>query len=276
MRYILIFLSYILLLMMTISASAQEKDITSDRYGACLYAEGKLSGMRINEHFAMHSIMKFPQALFVADYMNTHSVPLHNTIKVKKGDLMSNTWSPMLEMFEDERDFSYAELLELSLAQSDNNACDILFKCFGGPEDVEKFLRKHGFKDINIKYTEREMGVNPMLSSYNNCTPKDLALLFDSFIHNKERNDYFRYIWNVMASCQTGAARIASVIPEGSVFVHKTGTGFPSTDKRQDRNDAGVIVMPNGSYKVIVVFAPQSKEDSDVADIGNKLLKNKP
>ena len=64
-----------------------------------------------------------------------------------------------------------------------------------------------------------------------------------------------------------------SIIPQGSVFVHKTGTGFPSKDKRQDRNDAGVIIMPDGTYQVIAVFAPQSVKEDDVATVGKKYIK---
>ena len=70
-----------------------------------------------------------------------------------------------------------------------------------------------------------------------------------------------------MANCQTGTERISSIIPEGSVCVHKTGTGFPSKDKKQDRNDVGVIILPNGTHQVIAVFAPQSTKESDVATI---------
>ena len=41
--------------------------------------------------------------------------------------------SPMLKTFENQRTFTYSELLALSLQQSDNNACDILFERCGSP-----------------------------------------------------------------------------------------------------------------------------------------------
>ncbi len=186
---------------------------------------------------------------------------------------MQNTWSPMLRMFDGQRDFSYAELLRLSLAESDNNACDILFSRFGGPKKVEEFLRQLGLADIHIQWTEQEMTTEPMRSADNNCTPKDLARLLDWLYHHQGQNEYLRFVWQTMAACQTGAERIASIIPAGAVFVHKTGTGFPSKDKRQDRNDAGVIIMPDGTYQVIAVFAPQSEKEEDVAKMGKKFVK---
>ena len=257
------------------STNTNVKGCPSDIYGACLYVDGNATGVRMEKPFAMHSIMKFPQAIFVAECLKKNSISLHDTITVKREELVENTWSPMLKMFDQERDFSYAELLKLSLAQSDNNACDILFKRFGGPCIIEDYLRKKGFTEINIKWTEREMGINPSRAADNNCTPKDMARLMEWFYQNKEQNNYLRFLWETMANCQTGTERISSIIPKGSVFVHKTGTGFPSKDKRQDRNDVGVIIMPNGAHQVIAVFAPQSIKESDVATIGEKYIHNK-
>lgn len=269
-------LTSILLILVHLSVYAQstntfQKGSQSDRYGACLYVDGNVTGVRMDEQFAMHSIMKFPQAIFVAECLKNSSIPLHKTIAVKREELVDNTWSPMLKMFDRERDFSYAELLKLSLAQSDNNACDILFKQFGGPDKVEDYIHKLGFADIHIKWTEREMGIKPSRSNDNNCTPKDMTRLLEWFYKNKEQNEYLSFVWDIMVNCQTGAKRISSIISEGSVFAHKTGTGFMSEDKRQDRNDAGVIIMQDGSHQVIAVFAPRSNEESDVAKIGKEL-----
>ena len=257
------------------STNTNVKGCPSDIYGECLYVDGNATGGRMEKPFAMHSIMKFPQAIFVAECLKKNSISLHETILVKRKELVENTWSPMLKMFDQERDFSYAELLKLSLAQSDNNACDILFKRLGDPYIVEDYLHKKGFTEIHIKWTEREMGINPSRAADNNCTPRDMARLFEWFYKNKGQNEYLGFVWETMANCQTGTERISSIIPQGSVFVHKTGTGFPSKDKRQDRNDAGVIIMPNGTHQVIAVFAPQSIRESDVATIGKKYIHNK-
>lgn len=270
----------VLLMLFPIRLSAQETDgayleTVSEDYGACVYADGKSTGIRMEEPFAMHSVMKFPQAIYVAECLQKRKGSLNETVKVSKADLMQETWSPMLKTFDKERDFSYAELLELSLVQSDNNACDILFKLFGGPEKVEQYLCQIGFTDIHVKWTEREMNIYPKRSSDNSCTPLGMARLFEWFYHHKEQNEHLHFVWDTMAACQTGSARLASIIPEGSVFIHKTGTGFPSKDKRQDRNDVGIIIMPDGTYQIVAVFAPQSTKESDVADIGKKYIRRK-
>ena len=108
----------------------------SKNYGACIMRNDSIVGINENERFAMHSVMKFPQALYVADYLSRKGLNLDDTIVVEKADLMQDTWSPMLKRFEGKKAFSYAELLELSLGQSDNNACELLFKFCGKPQAV--------------------------------------------------------------------------------------------------------------------------------------------
>ena len=273
----LVFLLSIILVFIPYCTSAQPtgkyvKEGLPDNYGICLIADGKVTGARTDAPFAMHSVMKFPQAIYVAEYLKKQKTSLHETVKVRKADLMQDTWSPMLMMFDNERQFSYAELLELSLSQSDNNACDILFRQFGGPKSVEEYLKKLGFNDIHIKWSEREMGVNPVCSADNNCSPKGMARLFEWFYQEKDQDEYLCFVWNTMANCKTGSSRLASIIPEGSVFVHKTGTGFPSKDMRQDRNDVGIIISPDGTYQIIAVFVPQSMREEDVSTIGEKYI----
>ena len=109
----------------------------------------------------MHSVMKFPQALYVANYLSRKGLDLDDTIVVDKADLMQDTWSPMLKLFEGKKAFSYAELLELSLVQSDNNASELLFRFCGKPKAVEKYMRKLGFHDIHIRRTEAQMPKTP-------------------------------------------------------------------------------------------------------------------
>ena len=145
-----------------------------EKYGACVMRDGVISGVHENEFFAMHSIMKFPQALYVADYLKRNGLDLDDTIIVSKDELMQDTWSPMLRLFEGNKAFSYAELLELSLAQSDNNACDLLFKHCGSPKTVERYMRKLGFSDIHIRKTEKQMHKNPATAIRNNSTPGDV------------------------------------------------------------------------------------------------------
>ena len=270
--------------------------IDSINYGACIMRNGSIVGINENERFAMHSVMKFPQALYVADYLNRKGLNLDDTIVVDKADLMQNTWSPMLKLFEGKKAFSYAELLGLSLGQSDNNACELLFKFCGKPngrsseshpsllEDgqvvtdegaakaVEKYMRKLGFHDIHVRMTEEQMHKNPAKAIENSSTPAEMVRLFEWFYHHKDDNQYLTFIWNAMADCSTGLKRIPAAIPEDARIVHKTGTGFPLPEGVQDMNDAGIILMPDGSHAIIAIFTMHSPSEAVIANIARQLL----
>ena len=230
-------------------------------YGACIMQNGSIVGINEDKPFAMHSVMKFPQALYVADYLSRKGLNLDDTIVVDKVDLMQNTWSPMLKFFEGVKAFSYGELLELSLGQSDNNASELLFKFCGKPKAVEKYMRKLGFRDIHVRMTEEQMHKNPAK-----------AIEFEWFHHHKDDNQYLTFIWKAMADCSTGLKRIPAAIPADARIVHKTGTGFPSAEGGQDMNDAGIILMPDGNHVLIAVFTTHSPSEAVIADIARQLL----
>ena len=241
-------------------------------YGACIMRDGSISGINENERFAMHSVMKFPQALYVADYLSRKGLNLDDTIVVNKADLMQDTWSPMMKQFEGKKAFSYAELLEFSLGQSDNNACELLFKYCGKPKAVEEYMRGLGFHDINIRMTEEQLQKNPTKAIENSSTPDEMARLFEWFYQHKDDNQYLTFIWKTMANCSTGLKRIPAAIPTDARIVHKTGTGFPSPEGVQDMNDAGIILMPDGSHTIIAVFTTHSPSEEVIADIARQLL----
>ena len=255
------------------SCWAQEPISDSTSYGACIMRNDSIIGINEDERFAMHSVMKFPQALYVADYLCRKGLDLDDTIVVDKADLMQDTWSPMLKRFEGKGTFSYSELLELSLGQSDNNASELLFKFCGRPKAVEKYMRKLGFHDMHVRMTEEQMRKNPAKAIKNSSTPAEMVRLFEWFYQHKDDNQYLTFIWKAMANCSTGLKRIPAAIPAETHIVHKTGTGFPSAEGLQDMNDAGIILMPNGSHVIIAVFTMHSSSEAVIANIARQLLK---
>ena len=72
--------------------------------------DGSIIGINEDKPFAMHSVMKFPQALYVADYLSRKGLDLDDTIVVDKADLMQDTWSPILKFFEGKKAFSYGKI----------------------------------------------------------------------------------------------------------------------------------------------------------------------
>lgn len=265
----------VLLLMLPgiiLQAAVKKAQTPPGEYGASITNGNVSYGHQEDRPFAMHSVMKFPQALQVADYLEKQGLALTDSVPVCKDSLDAGTWSPMLATFGERRFFTFAELLKWSLAESDNNACDLLFAYCGAPAKVEDYLCSLGFNDIHVRLTEKEMKLNPHRAGENCSTPGDMVRLLEWFFRHRSDNIYLSFIWDTMADCHTGSERIAAVLPETCLWVHKTGTGFSLPDGRQDRNDVGVILFPDGSHLSIAVFVPDATEEKNVASLAQQSL----
>lgn len=242
----------------------------NEAYGLCIVSSKETAGINDGRLYPMHSVVKFPQALYVADYMQANGISPDSTVVVSRNALMQDTWSPMLEMIGGEKEFSFRELLRLSLAESDNNACDLLFNLCGSPEKVDSFIRGLGVRDINVKVTERQMHDDITLAAQNSCTPAGMASLLLWFNGHKDDNACIREVWDIMASCNTGADRIPAAFGDGCRVIHKTGTGFSAKGGLPQINDAGVVILPDGQVLAIAVFIPEPDSVSDISDIVRK------
>ena len=248
-------------------------DAQNEEIGAYVRKGGTESGINATSRFPMYSVMKFPQALYVADFLIRNNIDLNTEVIVRKDELLQDTWSPMLKTFEDQRKFTYSELLALSLQQSDNNACDILFERCGGPGAVEKYIQNIGFKDIHIQKTEKQMHANPALSNENWCTPQAMVELLDWFFVHHNENESLRYIWKLMEECQTGGDRLPAAIPDSAKIVHKTGTGYPlPSGLPSGICDVGIIILDNGQQFPIAVFITAPSSQSRISDVATQLL----
>ena len=67
-------------------------------YGASIINGDLYCGHQEDSVFAMHSVMKFPQALYVADYLHKKGLSLSDSVLVHKDSLDAETWSPMLSI----------------------------------------------------------------------------------------------------------------------------------------------------------------------------------
>ena len=254
-------------------ASTTTVDAQNEVIGGCVKIDGTESGINATSRFPMYSVMKFPQALYVADYLTRNNIKLNTEVSVRKDELMQDTWSPMLKTFEEQRTFTFSELLTLSLQQSDNNACDILFKRCGNPRKVEKYIKNIGFKDIRIQKTEKQMHATPELCNKNWCTPQSMVALLDWFIAHHNDNEPLRFIWELMEECQTGTDRLPAAVPTSAKVVHKTGTGYPlPSGQPSGICDVGVIILDNGQQFPIAIFITNPSSQSKISDVAKHLI----
>jgi beta-lactamase class A len=151
-------------------------------------------------------------------------------------------------------------LLKFTVSDSDNNACDILFRLIGGTKKVHQHLQKLGIKDLQIVATEEEMGQSWAVQYSNWTTPKAMVQLLQKFyqgnILSKTSHDF---LWKIMAESSTGLNRLKKSLPKGTIIAHKTGTSGSKDGIMGAVNDAGVVVLPNGKRLIIVVLVANSK-----------------
>lgn len=215
--------------------------------------------------FPMLSVYKFPQALAVADYCGRHGISFGDTIDIAADEIKTNTYSPMRGRYGVRNlRMSINDLLEYSLQQSDNNACDILFRLIGGPEAADAFIKSIGFSGISIATTEDQMQADPYLCYLNRTTPLEMAALFNRFAMDiRHISPLYMQIDSIVGSCQTGLGRLPAGMPENSGICHKTGTGgLTSQGRLMAVNDAGYVVLPGtGRMYSIAVFVADSAYD---------------
>lgn len=235
-------------------------------------------------HFPMFSVVKFHQALAVNDKLRNGKMHLPSEtnpygIKVTAEDLKPDTWSPLRDKFPEGGSFSIQQLLEYTLVESDNNACDILFAGIAHPAEVETYIHGLGIQDCGIAWTEDEQHKD-MNRCYDNwTTPLAAAQLLGKFYEIRDSDDYSRFVWKTMANCQTGANRISRYIADKTqMIVHKTGTGGPADDgKVMGINDIACIILPDGRHFELAVFikdancTPEKCEEL-IAQIANLAL----
>lgn len=88
----------------------------------------------------------------------------------------------------------------------------------------------------------------------NTATPKEIAGLLEWFYQHRDDNVHLAYIWHLMSGCNTGLSRLPAAVVPGDKVIHKTGTGFATETGVSAINDAGIILHPDGTHSIAVVF----------------------
>ena len=225
-------------------------------------------------HFPMQSVYKFHLALAVMNEIDKGKWTLDQKIKVTKKDLLPNTWSPLREKYPNgDVEPPLRAILEYTVAQSDNNGCDILFRLMGGTKVVDKYIKSIGVNDVNIVGTEEEMHADDRVQFANWSTPRSAAKLLAVFFEKKILSKHsWDFVWNTMVSTTTGPRKIKGVLPANATVAHKTGySGVNKQGIIAATNDIGIMQLPNGKYVAIAIFLsntplPEAQCDRVIAE----------
>lgn len=222
-----------------------------------------------NRHFPMQSVFKFHLALAVLNLVDQGKLSVDQKVRVKKSDLLHDTWSPIAKKYpEGNVELTIGELLSYTVSQSDNSGCDILFRLIGGPEKVESFVHSLGVKDVAIKHTEAQMHKGWDVQFKNWSTPVGMVQLLVLLGEKKIlANATHELLMKFMVETNTGKNRIKGLLPAETTVAHKTGTSGRNPEGISAAvNDVGVITLPNGKHLAIALFVTNSKEDTETQE----------
>ncbi len=230
---------------------------------------GRFIGWRQKDHFPTMSVAKLPIVLRALSLMQAGMLPFRKMVFVEPKQFSSG-FSPLRDKHPDGFVTTIGQLMESSLRDSDNTAHDVLIELSGGPEAAQQQLDRLFQGAIRINRSEKQMiadfdamGAAAFdADGRDSSTPEAMTLLL-SAIHGRKLvhpSSHERMIrW--MTETPTGANRIKSQLPPGTVVWHKTGTGGDKDGINLCTNDAGVIVLPEGKGNLaLTVFIKLSRK----------------
>ncbi|MBP2615133.1 CGA/CIA family class A beta-lactamase [Chryseobacterium jejuense] len=216
-----------------------------------------------DKKLAMMSVFKFHIACAALNLVDKGKFSLDQKVFIKKSELY-NTWSPYKTKYpEGNREATLNEIIDYTVALSDNNLCDILIELVGGTQAVQKFMDSRGVKDFQIKHSERGMALNGWDSLYENYTTTNstvqlLKKFYAGKLLSKKSTDY---LMKIMQGTKTGANKIVEQLPKGTPAAHKTGSSsIKDNILTIAENDMGIITLPNGKHYAIAIYVSNSKE----------------
>ncbi len=230
----------------------------------------------------MQSVFKYHIALAVLDLVDQGKLSLDQKVFIKKSELLPNTWSPIREKNpEGNFEMPISELIEYSVAMSDNVGCDVLLRLIGGPKVVHDFLIYKGAKDTQIVYNE-EIMQSAWKNQYENYTTMKSAtrLLKDFYKGKILSKKSTEFLLGVMYRTSTGLNKIVEQLPKSAKVAHKTGSsGKNDAGLTGAENDIAIITLPNGKTYAIAIFVSDSMESYGVnckmiSDISKVVFEN--
>ncbi|KFE98115.1 beta-lactamase [Chryseobacterium formosense] len=216
-----------------------------------------------NKKLPTLSVFKFHIACAVLDLVDQGKLSLNQKVVLKESELLPKTWSPIKEKYPTgDIELTLDEIIDYTVALSDNNGCDKLLKMIGGTQTVQKFMDSKGVKGFQIKVNEDEMHKDWKNQYKNYSTTKSAVTLLKNFdagkILSKKSTDY---LMKIMLGTKTGMNKLVEQLPKNTPVAHKTGaSGKYDDDLTVAENDMGIVTLPNGKHYAIAVFVNNSTE----------------
>ena len=158
-------------------------------------------------------------------------------------------------------DSTIEQLIDFSIARSDNTSTDKLLQLVGGPSKVTERMRSLGFQNLDIHSTVAEYvkaRQNPNTGSADDLAKLLVQLHEGKILQPPQQN----LLIGFMQRATTGLNRLRGDLPAGTLVADKTGSGEKDaiTKVAKVTNDVGIITLPSGrGHLAIAVLLAGSK-----------------
>ena len=220
----------------------------------------------------LYSVFKLPLAVVVLKDVEDKRLQIDQQVHVTPADIVPGAPSNTA-MWRQPVDRTVAQLIEVSIALSDNTSTDKLLQLAGGPEAVTRRLKSMGFNEILIQTTIRDFAAT--FQNHNTGSSNDLAQLLvrlqkGELLQPAQKELLIGY----MRAATTGTRRIRGNLPPGTIVGDKTGSGETNktTGMPNATNDVGLIALPDGSHLAVAVLINGSalsdvEQEKVIADV---------
>lgn len=236
------------------------------------WMEGNAMNSVNNERlYPLMSVFKLHVAVALLRDMQRRGAAVDTTLNITPEQMRKDTYSPLMKLHPDGHfSITLPQLIRYAIAESDNNAADILIAMAGGIDSVNRKIHEAGIRNCHLSETEASMHDAPINSYANWSTPESVVWLLRKLYDGKLLSgEYDRCIKQALAATTTGPDKIKAGLSPGMTLAHKTGTGFrqPDGTKTAD-NDAGVVTTPDGRQVTIAILIKDSRmSDADNASL---------
>lgn len=214
----------------------------------------------------LYSVFKLPLAVAVLKEVEEGRLQLDQKVRVEPEEAAPGTKANS-DLWVKASDRTVRELLEFSIARSDNTSSDKMLELVGGPDAVNRRMRALGLDNIEVRSSVKEF-LKSKDAHPNTGAASDLARLL-ALIQKGEAlaPPQTEVLLGVMARAVTGMRRLRAGPPPGTHVADKTGSG-PSTT-----NDVGIITLPgDGGHLALAVLLdgsklPAEKQEDLIAEV---------
>lgn len=237
--------------------------------GFALLSSQVEAGLHADTPFPLLSVFKLHVAICLLEDLSHKKASLDQPVRIGREHLRPDTWSPMRDACKgQETMLPLREIIRYMIAESDNNACDLLIDMAGGLSRIQRCAEALGGGPLSLSMNENAMHTNIWHQYANWSTPRAVVRLMRGFFEAPHIGTVYKEcLADTMRATTTGQQRLSAGLPRHARPGHKTGTSDRSpAGVRFASNDVGFFELPDGTRAYLVAFIMQSLESDAATD----------